>query len=95
MEKRDAYVKKMQAKMDEWNAQIDKLAAKAQQAKADTKIAYEEDMEDLRAKRKNLQDKIEKMQKSSDDAWGDFKAGVEAAWESLDAGVKSAAERFK
>lgn len=95
MEKKDAYVKKLHAKMDEWNAQIDKLAAKAQQAKADTKIAYEEDMEDLRAKRKKLKDKIEQVQKSSGDAWGDFKAGIELAWESLDTAVKSAAQRFK
>lgn len=95
MGKKDAYVKKLHGKMDEWNVQIDKLAAKAQQAKADTKIAYEQDMEDLREKRKKFKDKIDQVQKSSDDAWGDFKAGVEGAWESLDAAMKSASERFK
>ena len=39
-EKRDAYVQKLKAKMDEWNAEIDKLAAKADQADAETKIKY-------------------------------------------------------
>ncbi|MFO8090271.1 MAG: hypothetical protein R6U13_10575 [Desulfatiglandaceae bacterium] len=32
--KRDAYVQQMKARMDEWNAEIDKLKAKADQAKA-------------------------------------------------------------
>jgi len=55
MDKRDAYVQKLKAKLNEWNAEIDVLAAKADQAGADAKIAYHKRLEDLRAKRTELE----------------------------------------
>ena len=35
-EKREAYIQKLKAKMDEWNAEIDILSAKAEQAKGES-----------------------------------------------------------
>ena len=39
-EKRDAYVQKIKAKLDEWNAEIDKLQAMADQTKPGTSGKY-------------------------------------------------------
>lgn len=94
-ENKDAYVEKLQAKMDEWNAEIDRLEAKARQAKADSKINYEKELENLRAKRRDLQEKIDQVQQSGKGAWEDLKAGIEAAGQALEMAVKSAASRFK
>jgi len=88
-------VQKLKAKMDEWNAEIDKLAAKADQAEADAKIEYEKQLEDLRAKRKDVEDKMAELQQAGDGAWEDLKAGIENAWDSLGSALKSAASRFK
>ena len=46
---RDEYVKKLQAKLGEWNAEIDTLVAKAGEVKADAKHEYAEQIEALRA----------------------------------------------
>jgi len=39
---RDAYIEKMKAKIDEWNAEISKQEAKARAAQADMKLKYED-----------------------------------------------------
>lgn len=94
-ENKDAYVEKLQAKMDEWNAEIKKLDAKARQAEADSKIKYEKELEDLRARRKDLEEKMSRLRKSGEGAWKDLKTGIESAWQSLDTAITSAASRFK
>lgn len=81
--KKDAYVQKLKAKIDQWDAELDKLTAKADQVEADSKIEYAKQVEDLRAKRKDLEDKIAKVQKAGDEAWEDLKRGVEDSWEIL------------
>lgn len=94
-EKRDAYVQKLKAKMNEWNAEIDKIEAKADQADAESKIEYEKQVEDLRAKRKEVEDKMAELQQAGEGAWEDLKKGIESAWDSLGNALKSATSRFK
>ena len=81
-EKRDAYVQKMKAKIDEWNADIDKLTAKADQAEADAKIRYHQRLEELHAKRQVMEDKIADLQSAGESAWEELKQGVESSWQS-------------
>lgn len=52
MSEKDAYVEKMKAKLDEWNAEIDKLQAKAKQAEADAEIQYNDEISALIANEK-------------------------------------------
>jgi hypothetical protein len=80
-EKKDAYVKKLKAKIDEWNAEIDKLAAKAEQAEADSKIAYHERLDDLRTKRKDMEDKMAALQQAGEGSWQGLKQGLEQSWD--------------
>jgi hypothetical protein len=40
MNSRDEYIRKMQAKLEEWNAEIDALSAKAGEVTADVKKEY-------------------------------------------------------
>jgi uncharacterized coiled-coil DUF342 family protein len=70
-------VQKLKAKMDEWNAEIDKIETKADQADAEAKIEYHKQLKDLRAKHKDLEDKIVAVQQTRDGAWEDLKQGFE------------------
>ena len=45
---RDAYVEKMKAKLDEWNADIAKLEAQAKQKEADARVSYQDQIETLK-----------------------------------------------
>ncbi len=93
--KKDAYVQKLKAKIDEWNADLDKLSAKADQADGETKIKYQQQIEDLKSKRKELQDKVTNLKDASESAWEDIKEGVEKSWETWKESFSKAKTEFK
>jgi outer membrane murein-binding lipoprotein Lpp len=95
MSNRDVYVQKMKSKLDEWNADIDKLAAKVEAAEADTKIAYRTQIENLRAKHAAAGQKLEELRTASEGAWEDMRSGIESAWLAIGSAVKDALSRFK
>ena len=93
--KKDAYVEKLKAQLDEWNADIDKLAAKAAQAEAEAKIEYQNQLDDLRAKRDDVGDKLSAMQQAGEGAWEDLKEGLENSWEILKMSFSKAKSEFE
>ena len=95
MSKKEAYEKKLEAQLDEWNAKIDVLKAKAERAGAEAKVDYEETIEDLKQKRSAAKSKLQDLRQAGDDAWEDIKSGVEQAWDEFGNAVKQATDRFK
>lgn len=95
MSTREEYVKKLQVKLEEWNADIDKLSAKAGEVKSELRHEYAEQMETLKAKQAVARQKFEELQKSGGSAWEDLKAGIELAWNAVSEAVDSAKSRFK
>jgi len=91
---RDAYVEKMKAKLDEWNADIAKLEAKARQKEADAQKRYQERIASLKEKRKAVEEELDKLRRAGSDAWEDLKAGFEMAADSLGEALRSARSRF-
>jgi chromosome segregation ATPase len=95
MSMKDAYIEKLQAQLDEWNAEVDKLKARVDSASADAKIDYYEQIDKLRKEQLEAQKKLIELQGASETAWEDVKAGVESAWDSLESAIKKAASRFE
>lgn len=95
MSKKDAYRKKLESQLDEWDAKIDVLKAKANKAEASAKVEYHETLEDLKKKRSKARDKLQELRNASEDAWEDIKGGVETSWTELGAAVKAAVSHFK
>lgn len=95
MSMKEAYEKKLQAQLDECNADMIKLKAKADKAEADAQIKYYKEIEEIKAKKSLVDEKLSKLKEASEDAWEDLKAGAEEAWDSLSEAIKSAASRFK
>jgi len=95
MSKKQAYEEKFKAQLDELNAKIDVLKAKAKQAEASLKADYYEAIEDLLKKRSEAQNKLETLRDAGDGAWEDMKQGVDESWNTFAASVKSAASRFQ
>jgi chromosome segregation ATPase len=93
-DKKDAYIKKLKAKLDEWNAEIDKIQAKANQAEAETKIVYEKQLADLQSKRNDVDQKISELQQAGESAWEDLKQGLENSWDILKASFTKAKTEF-
>ncbi|ODC02792.1 coiled coil domain-containing protein [Terasakiispira papahanaumokuakeensis] len=95
MSSKSAYEQKLKAQLDEWNAEIEQLKAKAEQASADAQLEYYRKIEELRERQQEANSKLLEMKDASGQAWEDLKLGAEAAWEALSTSIKSARERFK
>ena len=61
MTNRDEYLEKFKAKLDEWNAEIDKFEHSAREAQADAKAQYDKQLESLREMRDEAQKKYSEM----------------------------------
>ncbi|RLK50430.1 hypothetical protein DFR31_0326 [Alkalispirillum mobile] len=95
MSDKNEYVEKMKARLDEWNADISKLQAKARQAEADAKIRYEEQLRELRKQRDHAEEKLKEVQASSEEAWREMRAGMEKAWDDVSEAFRNAMNRFR
>src|SRR6056297_2268571 len=91
---KEAYQQKLRAKLDEWQANIDKLNAQARQAQADARIDYEKQREQLRAQRDEMASQLEKLQKSQTEAFSALKSGVDKAWDEMSDAMQRAWSRF-
>jgi uncharacterized coiled-coil DUF342 family protein len=95
MSLRDSYVQKLKARIDELNAEIDRLASMIDKADAETRITYYKKLENLRERRKGVEDSIEELQKAGESAWEDLKQGLENSWEILKTSLTKAKSEFE
>lgn len=79
MSDKNAYQEKMQAKIDEWKAEIDKLKAQAAQKGAEGKQEYGKMIESLENQHLNAQSKLAGLKERSQGAWEDLKIGIDNA----------------
>ena len=79
MTTKEAYLKKAHAKLDEWNADLDKMKAKLSAADAEVKIKLNDTVKKLEAQRDEMKQKLAELESASEDAWEDIRDGMEAA----------------
>lgn len=94
MDEKSAYRQKLEARLDQWSTEIDKLQAKAVEASADARLKYEDQVKALRKQQDEAREKLSELDDASGEAWKDFRSGVEKAWDDLGDAVKKATERF-
>jgi predicted nucleic acid-binding Zn-ribbon protein len=94
-EKRDAFVQKLKAQLDEWNADINELETKTDQAEVRAKIEYHKRIADLRARLKEVEDKIGELQQAGEGALENLKQGLENSWEILKVSFTKAKSEFE
>jgi DNA repair ATPase RecN len=92
---REEFVLKLKEKIDLWNADLNKLQARADQASAEARIKYQQQIEDLQEKRQELEGKMAQLRGAGEGAWEDVKSGMEIAWSSMSEALSSALQRFK
>ncbi|MGB5365094.1 MAG: hypothetical protein WBM75_00550 [Polyangiales bacterium] len=95
MNDKELYQQKMQARLDEWKAQVDKLKAKASGASADAQLDMNKQIRVLERRIEEGKAKLSELTEASEDAWGSIKEGVESAWDSLKSAATDAASKFK
>ena len=95
MDIKEAYKQKMAAQLKEWNAQINLLEAKVENAGAAIAIKRTEVLNELRAKQHAAAEKMLELEKSSGEAWGHVKETADKIWEDLKAAIADAHSKFK
>ena len=95
MTERDEYLQKFKAKLDEWNADIDKLETKAQEAQANAQAQYHKQIEALREMRDDAQKRYNEMQNAAVGAWDAMVQGTEKAWQAWFDAFEDARSKFK
>jgi chromosome segregation ATPase len=95
MSERDAYVQKLKAQLDGWNAEIDKLEAEARQAGGDAQLQYEQQLKSLRQQREDAKTQLAGLQAATGDAWEQLRKGVDEAWSDLKSGLEKASSALK
>jgi len=95
MTERDQYIEKTKAKIDQWNADIDRMKARAEEVGADARIEYQKRLDEMRAQRDEAEAQLKTLREASDDAWRDMKAGFDKAWDNISGAFDSAMARFK
>ena len=102
MSMKEAYEKKLQSQLDEWDIEIGKLKDKVDNAKKEAQLTqnkaqleYYKQLEELRSMQDIANKKLTEMKNAGEDTWEDLKAGVENAWDSLGSALKSATSKFK
>jgi len=95
MDKRKEYQEKLDAQLNEWNAQLSLLRAKAEKAGAEAKSEYSKMLDALQQKVDEARPKLQELKTAGDEAWEDLKSGAEKAWAEAKTAFDRAVARFK
>jgi alpha-D-ribose 1-methylphosphonate 5-triphosphate diphosphatase PhnM len=77
MTKKSVYIEKMKTQLDELNANMNKLEAKTQEAKADARDMYLQEMAKLRHQSKLAVAKLDDMKVATEETWETMVAEME------------------
>lgn len=95
MSDKEQYRQKMQAHLDEWKAELEKLKNKASRVDAETRMKMKNDIADLEKKLEAGRAKLTELEKAGGEAWESAREGMDAAWKSLKTGFSDAASKFR
>jgi hypothetical protein len=77
MDEKKAYQEKMQAQLRDWAAKIDSLIAKAEQAGGQKKVEYQEQIQNIQAKKKVAEEKMQELRAAGEATWIDVRESFE------------------
>jgi hypothetical protein len=95
METKEEYQRKFEAQVKEWNTLLYLLAAKMENAGADVKHLYTQELIVVGAKQRDAVKKIKELEKASDDVWDTIKVSAHKAGYDLGTSVAQAIIKFK
>jgi hypothetical protein len=88
METREAPVGAMEKELKEWGTKLDALVAKADTAATEAGVDHRKRVDDLKAKYRVAQSKLDELKATGSDKWQTIETGVEGAWNELRAAFK-------
>ncbi|MGD2128937.1 MAG: hypothetical protein PVJ33_01230 [Lysobacterales bacterium] len=93
-ERKEAHIEKFSARLDQVQAKIDLLKARAREADADTRIRLKKEIDDIKERRADLEKRVDELKTAGSDAWEDIRNGLDAGWQALSRALDKATSRF-
>jgi uncharacterized coiled-coil DUF342 family protein len=94
-EQKESYQQKIQAQLDEWRAEIDRLKEKARKASTEGKHKYQESIDSLELKMNEGKTKLKDLRESTDEAWDSIREGADSIWDTMKATFAEVKEKFR
>jgi len=94
MTQRDRFVENLKRKLDGWNAELDRLEAKADAIDARSRDRYQATIQEVKDQVQQLEMKFMVLKNTTTDAWQDLKTGLEGAWNEFETGAKEALKKI-
>ena len=91
---REEFKQKAKQSIDDIFARIDQLEGKMDQAKADAKVKYKEEIKELKKKKADLQSKYDKLEDAVEDKWEEVKNAFTESAGSFKAGFSRLGKLF-
>jgi len=82
-DKKDEYVVKARAELDELSAKIDELEARSRKAGADAKKDLDKKLAELKPRREKARKDLARLKRASGKAWASIKAGLQKGIDDL------------
>ena len=95
MEIRRTYKQKLATQLQDWNAQINLMQARAEIAAADRKIKRARALHELRLQQRVALEKMTELKKTSGEVWEQGKETAGRIWKELKAGMADAHSSLK
>jgi len=95
MNEKELYRQKYQAQLDEWQADLAKLKARAAGAKADAQIEMNKHLKELDHRMHDASAKLADLAAASEAGLDAVRKNVDTTWDALKAGVSAARAKFK
>lgn len=81
--------------LEDWDYQLDRLSARLNDLRDEWRGEAQEKLNDMKSRRSEFEEKLERLESHGDDAWGDIKAGLDIAWDGLKTGFLAAKSEFE
>ncbi|HLX21845.1 MAG TPA: hypothetical protein VKR38_00755 [Usitatibacter sp.] len=88
MDKKSAFVTKMETQLKGWNSDVDALEAEGEKMKGKARVAYSDQVRNLRACSDAARKTFHEMRIATESAAEQMQAGMEAAWDSMQKTLK-------
>ena len=92
---REAYQEKIEAALQDWGTEIEKIRKKADALGAEARVRYREQIADLHVRQDTARKRLDELKRAGGEAWEDLRKGAETAVEELKKGVESAVGKMK
>jgi len=89
METAGQEVGRIETRLRQLGAKLDRLVAKADEAGAEVKTDYREKIDHIKERHALVQSKLQAFRAANGEKWDNFKGGVETAWHDLENAFKA------